>query len=261
MALYLHAGVDIAEFGTCSVVVGGTAGSGTASITTGTLCHTSLASVTGTGTYTAISAAVQTALNSVVSGWTVSFNQTTQRYTISRANAFTLTWTGAAGDRLRRILGYAGTTPSGTSAVATLTPYFAMVPTISGRSSFSGIYEPEEVVEESTADDDSPFAVSKERGTDAFELSDQIMWSDWTQAMEPIESVLIARSTTSWTWERFFKHCRGEHPFLVVDGSSSTVHKLRAEGASFSARTRERVTADYDGLWYIKFVTRQLGTL
>lgn len=261
MALYLHAGLNVAEIGTISVVIGGTVGSGTASITTGTYCHTDIATVTGTGTYTSFASAVQSALNAVVSGWTVSFNTTTQRYTISHATAFTLTWTGTAGDKLRRMLGFEDTVASTTSAVGTLLPWFAMVPTISGRSQFSDVYEPTEIVEEAVADDDTPYAVSKERGTDAFEFSDQIMWSDWTQSMEPIESTLISRATTSWTWERCFKHCRGEHPFLVVDGSSSTVHKFRADGASFSERTRERVAADYDGLWNIKFVTRQLGSL
>jgi hypothetical protein len=159
------------------------------------------------------------------------------------------------------MLGFEDTVGSTTSATGTLLPWFAMVPTISGRSLFSDVYEPMEVVEEAAADDDTPYAVSKERGTDAFEFDDQIMWSDWTQSMEPIESVLARSATTSWTWERFFKHCRGEHPFLVVDGSSSTVHKLRADGASFSERTRERVASDYDGLWHIRFVTRQLGAL
>lgn len=259
MALYYHAGFDVAQLGTCSVVMGGAVGNGTASITTGTYCHTSLSAITGG--HTSFSTAVQTALNAVHGGFTVTFNSTTQRYTIANATMFSLTWTGTAGGYLRRMLGFSGTVSSTTSTTGTLQPYFSMVPTITGRSSFSDIYEPEEVVEEAIADDETPFAVSKQRGSDAFELSDQIMWSDWTQAMEPVESVLIARATTAWTWERFFKHCRGEHPFLVVDGSSSTVHKLRAKGASFSLATRERVAADYDGLWYVKFTTRQLGAL
>ncbi len=264
MALYYLAGFDTTEFGADppSVVVGGTVGSGTNTIADGTYCHTSLASVAATSGYTSFATQVDTQFEAGPgSSWTVTYNTTTHRYTIANATAFTLTWTGTGGTRLRKMLGFSGNVASTTSATGDITPYYAIVPTISGRSSFSDIYEPDEVVEEAVADDETPFAVARDRGTDAFALNDMIMWSDWTQAMEPLASTLIRASTTEWTWEHFVKHCRGEHPFLVVDGSTSTVHKLRAESAAFNSRTRTRVAADYDGLWSISLRTRQLGSL
>ncbi len=263
MALYYHAGFDVAQIGPLSVVIGGTVGTGTATLTTGTHAHTALATVTGTGTYTSFGAAVQTRLNATVgSGWSVTYSTTTHRYTVSRATAFTLTWTGAAGEKLRKMLGFAGTTINATSAIGTLTPWFAIVPTIGGRSAFTDVYEPDDLVEEATADDDTPFAVSRERGADAYGLGDQVMWSDWSQMMEPIASTLIRASSTEWTWERFYKHCRGEHPFFVFDtATGSTVHRLRAQGASFNATVRERVVADWDELWSLRFYTRQMGRL
>lgn len=257
MSLLYAAGVDTAQVGTMSVVVSG-AGAGTATLVAGTYCHVSLATVTGASAYTALAAAVQTALNVVVAGWTVAYSSTTNRYTISHASPFVLTWTGAAGERLRKVLGYAGTTASGTSAVGTLAPWYTVVPLIQARSLFSDVYEPDEIVEEQSAEDDTTTSIAKMRGTDFFDFDDQIMWCDWTQAMESRAQTMIAGATTEWTWERFFKHCRGEHPFLVIDGASSTVHKLRAKGAMFGERVRTRVAVDYNDLWSIRLETRQL---
>ena len=93
MATYYLAGWDTAAIGTFSVVVGGTVGSGTATVAADTYAHTDLSAVMGTGEYTAFAAAVQTALNVVAVGWTVSYSTTTHAYTIANATAFTLTWT------------------------------------------------------------------------------------------------------------------------------------------------------------------------
>lgn len=257
MPLLYIAGVDTEQVGTMSVVVSG-AGSGTATLTAGRYCHVSLASVAGASAYVGLAAAVQTALNAVVSGWTVSYSTTTNRYTISRANAFVLTWTGTAGERLRKVLGYAGTTASGTSAVGTLPPYYSIVPLIQTRSIDSGVYEPDEIVDEAISEDETPASISKQRGADFLEFDDQIMWRDWTQAMESHAQTMISAATSEWTWERFFKHCRGEHPFLVIDGASSTVHKLRAKSAQFGERQRTRYAVDYNDLWSVRLDTRQL---
>lgn len=254
MALYYLAGWDTADIGTFSVVIGGTVGSGTATVAAGTYAHTDLSSVTGASTYTAFATAVQAALNAVVAGWTVSYSTSTYAYTISHATAFTLTWTGTGGTNLQRALGFSANVGSGTSATSDVRPYYVIVPAISARSQVSDVYEPDDIVSEAVSDGGTSFAIAK----DTTET-----WSDWEQTMESKEAVLAraALATVPWTWEAFFKSCRGKNPIRVVDGSSSTVHKLREKGASFTAATRRRVAVDYDGLWNVSLMTRDLGTV
>lgn len=254
MATYYLAGWDTAAIGTFAVVVGGTVGSGTATVAASTYAHTDLSAVMGASKYTAFATAVQTALNAVVAGWTVSYSTTTHAYTISHATAFTLTWTGDAGKNLQRALGFAATVGSTTSATSTVRPYYVIVPAITARSQVSDVYEPDDVVKEAVSDGGSSFAISKDT-TETL--------SDWEQQMESA-SATLARSAVAavpWTWEAFFKHCRGAYPFRLVDGSTSTVHTLREKGAVFSGTTRRRVAVDYDDLWIIMLMTRDLGTV
>lgn len=254
MATYYLAGWDTAAIGTFSVVIGGTVGSGTATVTASTYSHTDLSSVTGTGTYTAFATAVQTALNAVVAGWTVSYSTSTHAYTISHATAFTLTWTGTGGTNLQRALGFTATVGSTTSATSTARPYYVIVPAISARSQVSDVYEPDDIVREAVSDGGTSFAIAKAT-TETL--------SDWEQQMESA-SATLARSAVAavpWTWEAFFKHLRGAYPFRLVDGSTSTVHTLREKGAAFTGTTRRRVAVDYDDLWIIMLMTRDLGTV
>ena len=254
MATYYLAGWDTAAIGTFSVVIGGTVGSGTATVTASTYSHTDLSSVTGTNTYTAFATAVQAALNAVVAGWTVSYSTSTYAYTISHATAFTLTWTGTGGTNLQRALGFTATVGSTTSATSTVRPYYVIVPAITARSQVSDVYEPDDIVKEAVSDGGTSFAISKDT-TETF--------SDWEQQMESASATLARSAVASvpWTWEAFFKHCRGAYPFRLVDGSTSTVHKLREKGAAFTGTTRRRVAVDYDDLWIIMLMTRDLGTV
>jgi hypothetical protein len=254
MATYYLAGWDTAAIGTFSVVIGGTVGSGTATVTASTYSHTDLSSVTGTNTYTAFATAVQAALNAVVAGWTVSYSTSTYAYTISHATAFTLTWTGTGGTNLQRALGFTATVGSTTSATSTVRPYYVIVPAITARSQVSDVYEPDDIVKEAVSDGGTSFAIAKDT-TETF--------SDWEQQMESASATLARSAVASvpWTWEAFFKHCRGAYPFRLVDGSTSTVHKLREKGAAFTGTTRRRVAVDYDDLWIIMLMTRDLGTV
>lgn len=259
-----NAGFDSADLGTLSVAVSGTIGSGTATVAAGTYCHRDLSSVMGSGEYTAITAAVKTALDAVAGTWTVSYSTSTNRVTISATAAFVLTWTGAAGERLRKILGFSTTATSvGDTVTGDIAPYFTLVPAISGRSKFVESYVPDDTVREAAADDDESFATEKERGSDAMDPDDEIMHCDWQQAMEPLAAVMIrsAAASAPWTWEHFFKHLGGTHPYAVLDGAATTVHTLREQGAAFTAGVRQRVTADYDGLWVLNHFTRQHGSL
>lgn len=251
MALYYASGVDTADVGTFAVVVGGVA-SGTATVTAGTYCHISINSVASG--YTALAAAVQTALQVVSGGFSCSFSTSTYAYTISHASSFTLTFSGDAGTNLRRALGFSGNVASTTSATSDVRPYYLMVPAIAGRTEFSDVYEPDDLAEEAVSDGGDAFIIAK----DTTEL-----WCDWVQQMESKAATLSrsAASSAPWTWEHFFKHCRGKEPFLVVDGSASNVYQLRADGAGFNSRVRSRVVSDFDDLWSLRFFTRDLGTL
>ena len=143
-------------------------------------------------------------------------------------------------------------------SVATTTsdvrPYYVIVPAITARSQVSDVYEPDDIVSEAVSDGGTSFAISKDT-TETF--------SDWEQQMESA-SATLARSAVAavpWTWEAFFKHLRGAYPFRLVDGSTSTVHTLREKGAAFTGTTRRRVAVDYDDLWIIMLMTRDLGTV
>ena len=257
MALYYLAGFDCNETPMAVVVAG--PGSGTATVTTstypiGTYCYTSLVPVLGTSYYADFAAALQSALNAVVAGFTVVWSSTTYLFTISHTSTFSLTFTGTSGTNLQRALGITTNVSGTNSYTSTVRPYYVIVPTISGRSSFTDVYESNEIVEEAVSDGGTPYGVAQDTNE---------LYCDWMQQCESKEATLLRAAVvaTPWTWEHFVKHCRAQHPFLVVDGASQTVHKLRAESASFNDTTRARVTLDYDDLWNLNFRTRDLGAI
>jgi hypothetical protein len=156
---------------------------------------------------------------------------------------------------MRRALGFTGNVTSTTSAVSDTRPYYVIDTQIAGRSRFTDVYEPDEIVEEAVSDGGVSFAVAKETTE---------LYCDWTQSMETKSSTLLRAATSAvpWTWEHFVKHLRGTHPFAVYgDSANGTVYKLRAESASFGSSVRARVTADYDDLWNINLRCRDLGAL
>lgn len=217
--------------------------------------HVTMESVTGTGTYTAFATAFQTALNSGGrSGFTVSFSTSTLLYTIARVGAnFGITFNSTD---MRRACGFTGNLSGAASYVSTVIPYYTIAAEIGARSRVTQVYEPEEIVVEAVADGGTSYSVSK---------STTETLSDWTQPMEPKAAVFIdsAEAATPWTYEHYFKHLRGMHPFICYDSNlpSTTVHKLRADGAAFTLRTRTPIAEDWDNLWFVNLMTRRLGSL
>lgn len=205
--------------------------------------------------FTAFDAAVQAA---APVGTAVAFDLTTGLYTISRAGAFTMTFSsGTDSDvRLAHALGFTpgGSYTGATSYTSDKRPYYLMGATEPARSqALPFVYEADDVVEEAVSDDGEAYGVAK----DTHELL-----SDWTQPMEPKASTFTtaAASSAPWTWQDFFKHCRMTYPFLInegYDGASTGVYQLRADGARFKAMP---VVSDWDSLYNIKFVCRYLGT-
>ncbi len=248
-------GVNTTKVGTFAVVVGGTVGSGTATVA-GTLALLQIPAANGGTLYSKIETVLAAALEAAVpaGAWNVQWSPTTYLFTISCDIAFTLTWTGDAGTNLRRMLGFASAaTTLGLSAVGTIRPYYLIVSEIAGRSDFSDVYEPAEIATEAVSD-----------GGDAFSTSNDTdeLWCDWVQQVEP-KAAVLSRSATSaipWTWQHAWKHARADVPFIYIDipTVAQVVYKLRAEGASFRP---DPVEADVDTLWNLKLECRDLGAL
>ncbi|AKF08892.1 hypothetical protein DB32_006041 [Sandaracinus amylolyticus] len=186
--------------------------------------------------------------------FTVGFDATLKQYEVSASSAFSLTFTGEAGLALRRALGFSGDLGAADEHVSDVLPYYLIESNLDGWSKVSEPYEPDEdVVQEAVSDGGIPYAVAR----DTTEL-----WSDWTQPMEPYALTFesAASSSAPWTWHHFFRHVRGTHRFKVYEdlaaGDSLGVYMLRAEGATFSLRTRAPVVADWRDRWDITFLTR-----
>jgi hypothetical protein len=238
--------------------MGATVGGAAATITAGTYAFSSLHSVMGTGNYTAFGTVIESSFNAAHAGtYHATWSSSTYKWTIYRETAgFTLAFSGAAALRLRAALGFSGNpSTAGTLAdphVSDVRPYYVMVPDITGRSEFTDLYEPDDIVEEAVSDGGTSYAVSRQTSE---------LWCDWSQMMEPKAAVFTyaAAAATPWTWQAFVRHVRGQHPFGVYESATDdSCHKLRADGGSFKPG---RYAADYDGLWTIPFLTRYLGAL
>ncbi len=257
MALYYVAGFDTTRIGAMTVVIGGTVGAATATVTPGTYAHSTFANATSAevSVYTDFATALAAALTAArpAATWTVAWSSTTYLYTVSCTVAFTLAFNAAAAAPLARVLGFnTAITSNQASHVGGFRPYYLMVPQIAGRSEYTDVYEPEEIAEEAVADGGTAYSISK----DTSEL-----WCDWSQNMETKAATFTraaadAGVTVLWTWQDFWKHCRGEQVFVVFDDNYGLPYRLRADGASFKPN---RVASDYDGLWNLEFATRDLG--
>lgn len=205
-----------------------------------------------------VSAKMSAALGAAV---TAAFSETAGTWTVSSAGTFSITFTGDAGGRLRRALGFSGNKSGANSYTSDQTPWFVMIPSISARTSVDGPAEPDDVAEESVSDGGQAFVVAKRSAE--WQMS-------WVQSHEPKAAVYAwARSSANedpsdlWTWEGFFRHVRGQHPFFVwndapVEFGLASLHQLTARGASFRP---SRVTADFDDHWTVRFETRLLGVV
>lgn len=263
MALLYIPGFDFGIIGTASCTLTDTSGGPYAiSFTSGTYAHSSMESITGTGTYTSFATAFKAALDGTASPrvYTVSVSTTTLKYTITNddSSSFTLTFAATtAATLLRRILGLSATT-AGTSIVSDQRPYYVIAAmqgatafgsvNTGGRSVYSDDYEPDGIASMAVADSGATYLISRTAAP---------VYAEWVQAMETYENVHAhkATSTVPWTYDHFFAHVRnGNMPFAVSDTTMSPstfeVYRLRADGAAFHP-TRE--VADVNTLWRIPF--------
>lgn len=209
--------------------------------------------------YTAFATTVKTVFDAATSStFTVSFSETTGKYTISRATTFTLSFSGAADLRLRAALGFTGNKSGANTYTSDVIPDYVWLSAMGART-YEGEpqdQEPDDVAEESVDDGGNAEVITKK--------TSEIL-ATWWQTMEAKSAVYIraaaAASSTIWTYEDFVKRTRGTHPFVCYDPNSTeaangTLHRFTAKGAAFRPR---RVSPDYDDLWNVAFVTRELG--
>lgn len=284
MALYYEWGFDVAQIASgFSVDVTDSSGAAGAdrtfavSFTTGTYCHTTLAGVTATSTYTAFAAALETALEAgsalgaTPRGYAVTWSRSTG-YTIALTSEFsggpgtklTLDFTTSdAKTNLRRVLGMTGDRTGALTYSSTVRPYYFLIPSIQGRSSVDE-REPDGLSEDSISDDGSADQIS----CDTAEVH-----LDWVQMAEPDAPDVgflfadawsppyerHATSAAPWSYMHAFRHARaGKQPFLVADGSQNLVCELRADGTSFKPQRSQGPDVE---IWNIAFRTRLLGRL
>lgn len=209
--------------------------------------------------YTNFTTAVKTAFDAATTTtFTVTFNTTTGLYTISRATTFTLSFSSASDLRLRAALGFTGNKSGANTYTSDVVPAYVCRSEILGRSNVMGQVEPDEIAEETVSDGGEAFVITRKSGE---------FLMTWQQTMEPRSAVYewasyVAASSSSipWSWQQWFRHTRGTHPFYVNDTlegePNGAVYRLTAKGASFRP---QRVTADYDDQWVVPFEARWLG--
>lgn len=258
--------------GSNAAVFGGSL-SGNVGFTTGSHFHGNLANVTLDGrTFTSFELAIET----IVSGLTVTFSPSTVRYTLSAVGNFTVTWSGTQGAAIAALLGFDSTANlTGTNSyTSTQRPRYLIVSRLAGQSQVHDLYEPSGRVAYAESDNGHAFS------THPVEMP---LYRDWSQPFETLNGPTDAEYASSssvggtavrtrdvgsatkvtWTWQQFVEHCRATLPFLLIDRATSVkgegdAYKLRGEGAHFDPT---RITADYDGHWTIPLVTRYLGAV
>ncbi len=263
MALHIECGWDQAVVGTSSIRLtedpGGTPDTITGSVGALTWCHRNLSGVLGSGNYQSFPTQLENALDAAsANGYTynVVFNSTTLRYTISAGSGedFDIEYNSGttAEVRMFQILGLAGASAGSTSTyTGTRVPYYVIGSAMGAASEKTDDYEPPGIVEGSFSDSGQDFSVSRTASP---------VFSDFSLAFEAKSASFKREATTTvpWTYQHMWEHARGTEPFVVVDDSESTVHRLRPEGGSFQPR---RASADYDNYWHHMFKTYMLGRL
>lgn len=207
--------------------------------------------------YTAFTAAVKAAFDAATGAtWTVTFSETTALFALSKTGgAVALTFSTAADLRLRGALGFSGDQGAATSFASTLVPNYSIFSTITARTNVQGPFEPDDIAEEAVSDGGTDYVITRK-------TTERLM--SWDQSMEPRANVYpfarAAAGSSIWTWEQWFQHCRGSHPFLCVDAlggePNGAYYRYTAKGAASRPR---RFMADYDDYWVIPHETRWLA--
>lgn len=183
-----------------------------------------------------------------------SFDITTGHYTISYNIAnLSVTWSTTLG---RQLCGFAANLSGAQAYTGTITPYFAIAPTLLATSDNTPNYEPTGIASDCVADDGSGYGISREVAP---------TYRDWVQQYEiKAKSIRAAAvSTHPYSFQALFEDCRTQYPIIVYNGFGDTIREaftLRAEGAQWSAE-QFRAGRAIDFAFHIPFKTRVEGTV
>jgi hypothetical protein len=119
-------------------------------------------------------------------------------------------------------------------------------------------YEPQSIANHLQTDAGEGFGISR---------SVSPVWRDWYQQFETKAKTYRVSADAGdtagdhpWTLQHLFEHCRGEYPFLVVEGfnesSSIEVFALRTEGTPF---VPQRAAPAWDAYFHVPFRCSVIG--
>jgi len=213
---------------------------------------------TGQG-YSAFAAELATKLTAAVGApVAATFDITTGLYTLSSAATFSISFGGGStAINLRNALGFSGNKAGAISYLSDFVPYYSIFSAIGGRTGVHGRMEPADMAEETVSDGGVDYVITRK-------TTEKLM--AWSQNMEPFTAIdpfaKAAAPESGWTWQDFWAHTRGTHPFICVDvlegEDYGSIYRLTAKGASFRP---VRVTADFNDHWSVPFETRWLGMI
>lgn len=258
MALYVLAGWDFATaasgvgYAFSGVDNGGGGGAySITAVTSGTYCHVD-AQISGNGLYDDFATKLKTdldAASSSATAYTVTFDETTLKYTISHAANFSMVFAGTAqGTHTKNLLGFSGNKSGANTYTSDYACYYAIAGTQGGLS-MPKEYQPSGMAVDAEANDGSPYMHGR---------ATAVRYKDFVIQFEPLAKVRSREAATAvpWTWEHFFDHCRAGHPFVVIEDGENTIHTLRADGASWDPANAE---PDIETWFHVPFRTRVRG--
>jgi hypothetical protein len=251
MATDLYEAWDHRWLGSATLTLTDSNGANVVTISTGKHCHLSLAAVNidardaavlDTG-FSAFAAALQTAINAAcVLNYTVAFSATSLEYEIESdlSGSFTLTFAGAAGATMRRILGFAVSTGSSNLHTSDMRPWYVMRAEIDGRAAYDLPLARAGQVRAAVGDDAAIYTLAPTR---------LIKSSKWEHRHEQPKHVHREQADAdtlaagrSWTWEDYLDHAaRYAVPCVIKDATESLVFRTRVPFESGAAR---RLRAD-----------------
>ena len=265
MTVRIEAGWDHAVIGTATISIDDPIdGTWSVSISTGTYSHQDLSSATGASTYTDFATALEDAMNaspSTSDTYSVSYNTSTLRYTISSSGSRNFTVNNPTTTTARKVMGQiigltSQTTASSGSLTGDILPWYVISPSVGALSDRTDDYEPSGIAIGDETEDGSHYSIARTASP---------TYNDFAIMLEGQAACFKRDATNSspwaypWTYQHFFEHVRSIEPFLIVDSDASenTVHMLRPGSANWNPDRRE---SDHN-LYDIRFDTYVEGRL
>lgn len=247
MTASIHAAFDFATVGAFSVSFTDSGGTKAVSLTTGKNTHVNVSSVVSTLNYFATR--LQTAINGapLAGTYTVTFNASTLKYTISSTVTFSMTFTlPSVGSR---VLGFTANKSGANTYTSDVAVYYSIALRRGGISNPTDDYEPAGYAEDAFVEGGDHYGVRAGVSPTFF---------DFTAPSEKRAATFkrAALAAVPWTYQHFFEHVRNVESFALVTDTETSVLRLRADGARWAP---QRLVQNYDDLWSIPFATALRG--